>query len=537
MEPRCDSCAFYFTKEDIKNLKIRVILQQLTGTQLVDASPRVVEGTAGGDLTLSNFIPLSTFSASSSERSNKQQQLIGWQQKILSASEVHEYSRSIYANNSKYKDWHAQANKLKKKKAWKKRIFTYIHEDDYQSRIHEPASTSEGLEPEILVRRRNNATVRRDSKDSIDHSEPTFKEKKKTEAKRDTTAEQQYFYIMADLAPPESLGDSRAYEVILCALRFNVRGLLTVTPDFSKPNTKPYRLESFGSDNALYEYSISHASHLRSAEEKKKDQQMTHQMERQRIEEIQQKVGSNWDDDYVKEGELRLIVNGEIARAHHFDEADKLYIHYMLHLPSGWKINKGSVCEGFTPACSMKYVDDVPTAHYSTPFVIDVTRSKSGRDWPVLLLGSFSIDWWDRDRDEGYAAFVLPIPDQEQNEGDHEKRNDVHSVLTWRPAQTSPFSKMRRYFLGGCQLLTDSSYLVVGANVKNGQASRLGFSTISSGVVELRTNSILQTGDADMNPSAIKGLHSSTWQLSTHAVLEAFQRSRQKLRAAKQGLI
>ncbi|XP_068243418.1 tectonic-like complex member MKS1 [Palaemon carinicauda] len=537
MEPRSDSCSFYFTKEDIKNLKIRVILQQLTGTQLVDASPRAVEGTAGGDLTLSNFIPLSTFSASSSDRSNKQQQLIGWQQKILSASEVQEYSRSFYANNSKYKDWHAQANKLKKKKAWKKRIFTYIHEDDYQSRIHERASSSEGLEPEVLERRRNNSTVRRGSKDSVDHPEPIFKVKKKTEPKKDTSAEHQYFYIMADLAPPESLGDSRAYEVILCALRFNVNSLLTIAPDFSKPNTKPYRLESFGSDNALYEYSISHASHMRSAEDKKREQQIKHQIERQRIEEIQQRVGSNWDDDYLKDGELRLIVNGEIARAHHFDDADKLYIHYMLHLPPGWKVNKGSVCEGFTPACSMKFVDDIPTAHYSTPFVIDVTRSKSGHDWPVLLLGCFSIDWWDRDRDEGYAAFVLPLPEQQMNEVEEDKENGVHSVLTWRPAQTSPFSKMQRYFLGGCQLLTDSSYLVVGANAKRGQASRLGFNTISSGVIELRTSSILQTSDVDMNPLAVKGLHSSTWQLSTHAVLEAFQRSRQKLRAAKQGLI
>ena len=37
----------------------------------------------------------------------------------------------------------------------------------------------------------------------MDNSEPTFRAKKKNDMKDKSVAEQQYFYIMADLAPPE----------------------------------------------------------------------------------------------------------------------------------------------------------------------------------------------------------------------------------------------------------------------------------------------------------------------------------------------
>lgn len=38
----------------------------------------------------------------------------------------------------------------------------------------------------------------------------------------------------------------------------------------------------------------------------------------------------------------------------------------------------------------------------------------------------------------------------------------MYQVGTWRPAQVSPIAKMRRFFLGGCQLMSDPSYLAVG---------------------------------------------------------------------------
>lgn len=38
-----------------------------------------------------------------------------------------------------------------------------------------------------------------------------------------------------------SLGETQAYEVVLCELRFETQGQLTVAPDFTKPATKPYR--------------------------------------------------------------------------------------------------------------------------------------------------------------------------------------------------------------------------------------------------------------------------------------------------------
>lgn len=63
----------------------RTVLQQLTGSQLVDASPRAVENTpAVGEVDL-NLANLSVPTASTSDggASHTQQQVIKWQQKLL----------------------------------------------------------------------------------------------------------------------------------------------------------------------------------------------------------------------------------------------------------------------------------------------------------------------------------------------------------------------------------------------------------------------------------------------------------------------
>nr|XP_053631785.1 tectonic-like complex member MKS1 [Cherax quadricarinatus] len=130
----------------------------------------------------------------------------------------------------------------------------------------------------------------------------------------------------------------------------------------------------------------------------------------QRLEEIDQMVGMEWDTQQVEGGELRLLIVGEIMRALHFSQATSLYVHYVLHLPPGWRTNCGTECEGLTSTCVVGYVDGIHTAHFSTPFSFDVTRSKSGQGWPLLLLAAFSVDWLGQDRDEGYAAFRLTNP-------------------------------------------------------------------------------------------------------------------------------
>lgn len=47
-------------------------------------------------------------------------------------------------------------------------------------------------------------------------------------------------------------------------------------------------------------------------------------------------TGLEWEDGgQRREGEVRLVVTGEITRALHFDEASSLYVHYVLYLPPG----------------------------------------------------------------------------------------------------------------------------------------------------------------------------------------------------------
>ncbi|XP_069171903.1 tectonic-like complex member MKS1 isoform X2 [Procambarus clarkii] len=497
MEPSRDQCAYYYTKDQINNLQIRVCLQQLTGTQLVDVSPRVVEDTSG---VREAEIALAALSIPSNDAtvSHTHQQVIKWQQKLLSAFETVEYSRTLYANDKKYKMLYEQAMKLKKKKQGKQRIFTYIHQNKFHYQVQDAVSTSKRQDQECWLRQRKTTTsIKKGKKDNnTDENEGIEEVNRKRSKNQELTQspQQQYFYIMADLAPPDSLGESRSHEVVLCTLRYDAQGQLMVSPDFTKPTSKAYRLESFGSDNALYEYTIENISLCHSAEEKHHEDQLVKQITEQRLEEIEQMVGLEWDTQQLEVGELHLLVVGEIMRALHFSEAFSLYIHFVLHLPPG-------------------------------------------QGWPILLLAAFSVDWLGQDRDEGYAAFRLSTTENVANDCCREDMvSKVHSVATWRPAQLSPLSLMRRFFIGGCQLMADPSYLAVGSNTEMKRVSRLGFSTLSSGILELRTNTVIQ-GDLSETDFTSQMENQSGWQLSTVAVIDAFNKSRQKLRAAKQGLL
>ncbi|KAK3868937.1 hypothetical protein Pcinc_025715 [Petrolisthes cinctipes] len=538
MEPAKDQCAYYFAKERITNLQIRVSLQQLTGSQLVAVSPRDLEvGSGGREEEEIPLVPLanSALPLAESTSSFTQHSVIKWQHKLLSPCEIVEFSRPVYADNPKYKTLHEQAIKHKRRKKRKHRIFTYQHEDHYQYQNESCVSTSKKMEPMSWLRQRKNVAENTAALRSQDTGESIHTTEKKSNKKYadDTSPHQQYFYIMADLAPTENLGETQAYEVVLCELRFDTQGQLTVTPDFTRPATKPHRIESYGADNAQYEYKIENISPIRSLEEHQQEARLAEQLSKQRIEEVHQVAGLEWEDGGErKEGEVRLVVTGEITRALHFDDASSLYVHYALYLPPGWSSNSGSECEGFTPSCVVSYIDGVPTANYSTPFSLDLTRHQSGRSWPLLLLAAYSVDWLGRDRDEGYASFTLPTPGDTGRNDDNES---VHTVAMWRPAQTSPLDKMRRFFLGGCQLITDFTYLALPVSTQVERVSRLGFNTVSSGSVELRVSSVVQADFTHTDYGMVVETPPG-WQISTLAVIDAFNRSRQKLRAAKQGL-
>ncbi|MPC27743.1 Meckel syndrome type 1 [Portunus trituberculatus] len=245
-----------------------------------------------------------------------------------------EYRRSIYANDPKYRARHKQATKRRKHQ----RIFTYVHKDNYQLQEQHSATTSKKLEQECCLRQRAKTTRGNDTVDSEEMSEKSSVVAKEEKKRPPTTFQEEYFYIMADLAPQESLGESRVYETVLCVLKYDGQSQLTVTPDFNMPTTKAYRLESFGPDNALYEYQIENVSLTRSAEERNQEEQLANQMARQRIEEIQQMARLDWEPEgQPGQGELRLVTVGEITRALYFPEASSLYIHYALYLPPGEK--------------------------------------------------------------------------------------------------------------------------------------------------------------------------------------------------------
>ncbi|KAK7065621.1 hypothetical protein SK128_004275, partial [Halocaridina rubra] len=83
----------------------------------------------------------------------------------------------------------------------------------------------------------------------------------------------------------------------------------------------------------------------------------------------------------------------------------------------------------------------------------------------IGLTSQWEVTLWLRTRD--YMDRLLSERSQKNHhEEDENEQENAHSVSTWKPLQTSPIALMRRYFLGGCQLLMDSSYLVVNSNAE-----------------------------------------------------------------------
>ncbi|CAL4125304.1 unnamed protein product, partial [Meganyctiphanes norvegica] len=529
MEPDRDNSTYYYPRDAIHNLQIRVSLQQLTGAQLVDASPRAIDGPPPSGSAVEADIPLSSLAppqtAKSSGQGNSHQATLTWQQKLLSPCEVVKYQQPGFADHPRFKKYHEQAKKLRKPKHRNKRLFTYINEDNYQA--YPPPTTSQKDEEEYVLRRRNIPEKMSDEESENEEGE----EKEKIIKKHHKV---QSFYVMADLATPDSIRTVYSSNDIICNDHFekfikHINSSYSCCTSFS-------RLESLGPDNALYEYTIENISVTRNLEERINEDRLTVQAAVSRIEELQILVGEEFEIPPV-DGSLRVVVTGELVRSLHFNTSSKLYVHYVLHLPSGWNINPGSDVESFTPTCANIVTDTTHSAHFSTPFFIDITRTPAASSsLPVLLLGVFSVDTWSRDRDEGYAAFTLPLIDFDQH-----CDKGRHLVKMWRPAQTTPFSQLRRHFLGGSQLIADPTYLIVGRKQDEvSRVSRLGLQTLSTGSLELRTNVMMQT-DPHQNENAMLnfsqwGTGGSSWQLSTQAVLQAFNSSRQKLRAAKHGL-
>ncbi|KAM7033344.1 tectonic-like complex member MKS1 isoform 1-T1 [Acridotheres tristis] len=342
----------------------------------------------------------------------------------------------------------------------------------------------------------------------------------------------QTMYIMGDLGPYGKLGH-REYENVLCTIKVDGNGVITVKPDFS--GTKgAYRIELDGEKREVWEYTIENASAQVQPEEEEREQRVFRDLYRRHRDYLSGLVGS--DFEMPLPGTLRLFMNGEIVSAQGY-EYDNLYVHFFLELPNQWSSSPFQQLSGVTQICATKTVGWDKVAYFCYPFTVEMFYTQKDEDslpqWPVLYFEVLSLDFWQRYRVEGYGSLVLP-----SCPGVH-----VLTIPTWRPVDLGTVAEMRRFFIGGSPELEDLTYIRTPSTFKGKRLSRFGFRTKTTGSVTFRLY-CLQQSKAFLESSAqrqrmqsvLDRLGGFSQQSSVYNVLEAFQRARRRMQEARESL-
>ncbi|XP_048374569.1 Meckel syndrome type 1 protein [Sphaerodactylus townsendi] len=519
----------YRSRDPICNLRIRVGLQRVTSTSLLLQQLQQPSCQPGQQLI--GLATLGSHNTSSGYRPEEEEEeaVIGWQEKLFSQFEVDLYQNESACQSPLDRQYHQDILKLEKTGGRKNcRIFTYTDHDRFTNMEEhcKQVTTSAQEVPSYLAERMANVRRRRQERKPIEGS--AFKSRIVTWEPSEEFIKNnhvintpvQTMYIMADLGPQDKLGRADC-EHVLCTIRVDSNGVITVKPDFT--GTKgAYRIELEGEKSReLWEiHTSARAASLYSRHK----------------EYLQGLVGS--DFEMTLPGSLRLFINGEIVSAQGY-EYDNLYIHFFLELPSRWSCSPSQPLSGVTQTCATKIVGKDRVAFFSFPFSLEVFFTQEDAlegslpQWPVLYFEVLSLDFWQRYRIEGYGFVVLPA-----TPGAH-----TLTVSTWRPVEPGTVSELRRFFIGGSPELEDLTYARVPSTFQGDRLSRFGFRTETTGSVTFRLNCLLQS-KAFLESSAMKKRMQSvldrmggfSQQGSLYNVLEAFQRARRRMQEARESL-
>uniref|UniRef100_A0A2K5QA79 MKS transition zone complex subunit 1 n=1 Tax=Cebus imitator TaxID=2715852 RepID=A0A2K5QA79_CEBIM len=255
----------------------------------------------------------------------------------------------------------------------------------------------------------------------------------------------QMMHIMADPGHCKKLGYK--YEHVLCTLKVDSNGVITVKPDFTGLKG-PYRIETEGEKQELWKYTIDNMSPLAQPEEE--DLYGRHK------EYLSSLIGT--DFELTVSGALRLSINGEVVSAQGY-EYDNLYVHFFQL--------SGVTQTSATKSLGMDKVDESTDA---LP------------EWPVLYCEVLSLDFWQRYLVEGYGAVVLPAT----------PGSCTLTASTWRPVGLGTVAELRRFFIGGSQELEDLSYVWIPGSFKGECLSSFGRCTETTGTVTFRFHCLQQ---------------------------------------------
>ncbi|XP_052051326.1 tectonic-like complex member MKS1 isoform X1 [Apodemus sylvaticus] len=537
--------AVYRSRDPVRNLRLRVHLQRITSSNFLHYQPAAQMG--------KDLIDLATFRSSQApsghrpDEEEEEEVIIGWQEKLFSQFEVDLYQNESACQSPLDHQYRQEILKLENSGGRKnRRIFTYTDSDRYTDleEFCQKITTSASETPSFLVERM--ATVRRRRQDRRGVEGSKLKSRMVTwEPSEDFIRNShaintplQTMYIMADLGPYGKLG-YKIHEHVLCILKVDSNGVITVKPDFTGIKG-PYRIEAEGEKqehSSAWKYTIDNVSSLAQPEEEEREQRVFKDLYGRHKEYLSSLVGT--DFEMITPGAFRLFVNGEVVSAQGY-EYDNLYVHFFVELPAtNWSSPSFQQLSGVTQTCATKSLGMDKVAYFSFPFTFEAfflhedESVESLPEWPVLYCKVLSLDFWQRYRVEGYGAVVLPA-----TPGSH-----TLTVSTWRPMELGLVAELRRFFIGGSLELEDPSYVRIPGTFQGERLSRFGFRTETTGTVTFRLH-CLQQSRAFMESSSLRKqmrsvldrLEGFSQQSSTHNVLEAFRRARRRMQEARESL-
>ncbi|XP_066189254.1 tectonic-like complex member MKS1 [Sylvia atricapilla] len=542
--------AVYRSRDPIRNLRLRVGIRRVApaGPLLPRAPPPpLAERSGRADRAGSaESVPLRVTAGSraGAQRPPEDEEEVvevGWQEKLFSQFEVDLYLKESACQTPLDWQYREEIQKLEKAGGRKNcRIFTYTDHDRFTN-LEELCQKVTDLDHEVpsyLVERMANVRRRRQDRRPVEASslkskiitwEPSEEFIKNNHV---INTPVQTMYIMGDLGPYGKLG-KREYENVLCTIKVDGNGVITVKPDFT--GTKgPYRIELDGDKREVWEYTIENASVQVQPEEEEREQRVFRDLYGRHKDYLSGLVGT--DFEMPLPGTLRLFVNGEIVSAQGY-EYDNLYVHFFLELPNQWSSSPFQQLSGVTQICATKTVGWDSVAYFCYPFTLEMFYTQEDEDslpqWPVLYFEVLSLDFWQRYRVEGYGSLVLPA-----SPGVH-----MLTIPTWRPVDLGTVAEMRRFFIGGSPELEDLTYIRIPSTFKGKRLSRFGFRTETTGSVTFRLY-CLQQSKAFLENSALRQRMQSvldrlggfSQQSSVYNVLEAFQRARRRMQEARESL-
>ncbi|XP_062486429.1 tectonic-like complex member MKS1 isoform X3 [Pezoporus occidentalis] len=503
--------AVYRSRDPVRNLRLRVRLWRGTasGPFLPQAPPPLAGPALPG---LADRAATGARRPPQEEEEEEEEAEVRWQEKLFSQFEVDLYQDESACQTPLDRQYWEEILKLERAGGRKNcRIFTYTDHDRFTNLEEhcQKVTDSEHEVPSYLAERMANVRRRRQDCRPIEAS--SLKSKIITWEPSDEFIRNnhvintpvQTMYIMGDLGPYGKLG-RREYEHVLCTIKVDDNGVITVKPDFT--GTKgAYQIEVDGEKREVWKYTIENASVQMQPEEEEREQSVFRDLYRRYKEYLSGLVGSEFE--MTLPGTLRLFVNGEIVSAQGY-EYDNLYVHFFVELPNQWSSPASQQLSGVTQTCATKALGWENVAYFSYPFTLEMffTQGAESEVFPHK------------------AVICFPALQRVSLSG-------LFSTLRSCPWISGRDTVWKGMVLWCCQ------------HFQGERLSRFGFRTETTGSVTFRLY-CLQQSKAFLETSAkrqrmqsvLDQLGGFSQQSSVYSVLEAFQRARRRMQEARESL-